>query len=130
MDTNSQILAELIAVNEKLARLIDMQIETQIANSSFSYQPWAMRMSQEFVCAQDMNGDNEIFGHTFYLDDLDRYPSILAPVRNRVESFFKLPDQGAEKFKILKAVSPTDYVKTLTDNRDRVAFKFIFGLES
>ena len=129
VDTNSHILAELIGLNEKMARLIDLMIETQDSHASFSYQPWAMRMSQEFVCAQDMNGDNEIFGHTFYIDDLERYPAMLVPVRHRVESLFKLPDQGAEHFKVLKAVSPRDYVKTLTDARDRKAFQFIFGLE-
>lgn len=117
-------------MNERLARLIDLTVETQISHSSFDYQPWAMRMSQEFVCAQDMNGDDQIFGHTFYIDDLDRYPGILAPVRHKVENLFKLPDQGALQFQTLKAIKPAEYLTSLTDSRDVKAFKFIFGLET
>ena len=95
----------------------------------YNYQPWAMRMSQEYFTMQDSDGDGEVFGHTFYIDDLDKYPQMLMTATNDLKKKIEIQSLGNNDFPFIKAVSPRDYYNNLTDERDQKAVAFIFRLD-
>lgn len=85
-----------------------------------TYTPWAMKVNTEYYAQQDLDGDQQIFGHDICIAELDKYPPSL---RGLVQTL----ERAIAENRIV-AIPAASYINFIRDPRDIAAVVKIFGL--